>query len=466
MFSITHNMSAMNAQRQFNQVSVGLKKTTEKVSSGYRINRAADDAAGLTISEKMRSQIRGLNQGADNIQDGISLMQIADGALAEVSDMVHRLNELSIKSANGTNTSQDRMALQAEADQILEEIDRIGATTEFNTMKIFDKSEIEKRIGPITNLVTSPSADLGHMKEAYQYPGDGKYYPAATLDFSKITADNIDRLNGCFFSFNCGLGCSEVFHITFITGQDGNQSTYPSNLNTASTHKYVVDISGCTSGPELTSRVMDFIQAHPSTNHSSSDTPKDVSVSHATSLTTADGGNTLVIYTNRDSYGRTSAADAKNTYSTGTRGGVNFSSLTSLLEQDPVLDFNIQCSNSYDDCELIHTRPMNSEILGLSGFDITTQEAAQISMDRISNALSTVSSHRSEYGAFQNRLEHSYANVMNIAENTQAAESAIRDADMATEIANMTKDQILSQAGIAMMTQANMSKEGILTLLQ
>ena len=134
---IAHNMMAMNAQRQFNIVGNTKKKSMEKLSSGYRINRAADDAAGLTISEKMRGQIRGLTQGVNNTQDGISLLQVADGALSEVSDMLHRITELSVKSANGTNTESDRQAIQKEINQILYEINRISDATQFNSKQLF-----------------------------------------------------------------------------------------------------------------------------------------------------------------------------------------------------------------------------------------------------------------------------------------------------------------------------------------
>ena len=137
MITIAHNLSAMNAQRQFGINTQSKTKSTEKLSSGYKINRAADDAAGLSISEKMRRQIRGLTQGVRNTQDGVSLCQVADGALAEVNDMLHRITELSVKSANGTNSEQDRQYIQEEINQILQEIDRIGDATEFNEIKIF-----------------------------------------------------------------------------------------------------------------------------------------------------------------------------------------------------------------------------------------------------------------------------------------------------------------------------------------
>lgn len=154
MFSIKHNMAAMNANRQLNMVSESTAKSTEKLSSGYKINRAADDAAGLAISEKMRKQIRGLDQGIKNTQDGISLCQVADGALAEVHEMLHRITELAVKAANGTNSHEDRQAMQQEITQLLTEVDRIGDTTAFNEMKIFKGTEI-----PLFNEDGSPAIE-------------------------------------------------------------------------------------------------------------------------------------------------------------------------------------------------------------------------------------------------------------------------------------------------------------------
>ena len=275
-------MASLNAMRQLNTVTTSKKKSTEKLSSGYKINRAADDAAGLTISEKMRSLIRGLNQGADNIQDGVSLMQIADGALAEVHDMLHRANELAVKSANGTNTDADREAIQAEVDQILDEVDRIGASTTFNTMHIFDRETIEAAVGPISKLVTSPSAETGFLSEAYQT--NSGYYPAASMDFSHVNSSNIDSLNGAYFSFTCTAGCGESFKISFVTGEDGTKSTGPTNPNTSSAHNYVIDISNCTSGTDLINTAMNYITEHPARTSGAASIGEGIGVSHSNVL--------------------------------------------------------------------------------------------------------------------------------------------------------------------------------------
>jgi len=204
---VAHNMLAMNASRMFGKVNTSQKKSTEKLSSGYKINRAADDAAGLTISEKMRSLIRGLDQGTDNIQDGISLIQIADGALSEVNTMLHRMTELAVKAANGTNTEADRAAIQDEINEISLEITRIGRSTTFNTMPILDDITGTEDGGKITKLVTSPAAEGGYLTDAYFDGRTNSYFPSAELDFSGINSTNVKDLYNNGFSFVCGHGC-------------------------------------------------------------------------------------------------------------------------------------------------------------------------------------------------------------------------------------------------------------------
>ena len=180
---INHNMRAMKAQRNMGINNTNAGKSMEKLSSGLRINRAGDDAAGLSISEKMRNLIRSLDQGSENIQHGTSLVQIADGELAEVNDMLHRITELSVKAANGTNSESDRKAIQEEISQIIKEIDRIHTTAKFNETYLFDGTDPMHGEGnKLGGLVESPSALIGGMVEAYKK--EGKYYPAGILDFS------------------------------------------------------------------------------------------------------------------------------------------------------------------------------------------------------------------------------------------------------------------------------------------
>ena len=267
---VQHNLSAMNTSRQLGGVTNSLSKSTEKLSSGYRINRAADDAAGLSISEKMRSQIRGLNKASSNAQDGISLIQVAEGALNETHSILQRMNELATQAANDTNTSKDRDAIQQEMDQLTSEIDRIRSTTQFNAMNLLD---------------------------------------------------------GSFTGKNLQVGS--------LSGQS----------------------------------------------------------------------------------------------------------------------IGISISN------------MNASSLGVSGLKVSSFSQAGTSMSKIQAAIDKVSKQRSKLGALQNRLEHTINNLDTTAENTQAAESRVRDTDMASEMVQYSKNNILTQAGQSMLAQANQSNQGVLSLL-
>ena len=268
---VQHNLSAMNTSRQLNGVTSSLSKSTEKLSSGYRINRAGDDAAGLSISEKMRSQIRGLNKASDNAQDGISLIQVAEGALNETHSILQRMNELATQAANDTNTSSDRKAIQQEVDQLTSEIDRIRSTTQFNTQNLLD---------------------------------------------------------GSFSKKNLQIGS--------LSGQS----------------------------------------------------------------------------------------------------------------------ISISVSN------------MNATSLGVNGLKVSSFSGAGEAMSKIQVAIDKVSTQRSKLGALQNRLEHTINNLDTTSENTQAAESRIRDTDMADEMVQYSKNNILSQAGQSMLSQANQQTQGVLSLLQ
>lgn len=424
---VQHNLAAMNANRMFNITNNAKAKTTEKLSSGYRINRAADDAAGLAISEKMRRVIRGLNQGAENIQDGISLCQVADGALSTVDDILQRMNELSVQAANGTNSDEDREYIQEEIDQLVTEIDRIGETTSFNEIKIFDESEIENRMGKITSLVSSPSAESGRMAEAYQGT-DGKYYTAASLDFSKIDASNIDRLNGASFSFTCPYGCGEKFIIDLST--NGTGSTAEGLIRSSNKHTYTVDISGLTTGQQVVDAIYSYVSSNlPIRALASSEAAAlsgkvgGVGVSHRSALVKQ--GDTLYIIADK---AFTTAEEAQ---SSDTRKSVDSSRLTSILSSDPVLLLPIQCSSAIDDIEYVQTRLINGNVLTISGLSVSTEDDAVNAIGKIKYGLSYVSKLRSEIGAQQNRLEHTLNNNKNVAENTTAAESQIRDTDMA-----------------------------------
>lgn len=459
---VAHNLMAMNAQRQFNIGNSSKKKSAEKLSSGYRINRAADDASGLAISEKMRRQIRGLDQGADNIKDGISLVQVADGALAEVQDMLHRMTELSVKSANDTNSPEDRLYIQQEINQLANEIDRIGKNTTYNEMPLFDDMFGMDAEGSVTNLVSSPAAETGFLTESYQV--GSRFYPCASIDFSGINSRNIGKLNGQGFSFSCSESCKEVFDIKFMT--DGTPSS-ATNLSGRVRHNYVIDISDCSNGKDIVDKIYSYIKANIPNGYSSTGTikPDALYVSHSNELIKSDDGNKLIIASNSS---LTTKAAAESKYPRSgypDSGKIDCSELASLVEDEKINEIKIQCSSNHD-TETIHTHRMNANILGVRQVNVTSAVGAGKSLSVIEAANKKISSQRSELGAFQNRLEHALRINQNVSENTSAAESAIRDTDMAKEMMNYSLHNILEQAGVSMMAQANQINQEVLSLLQ
>ncbi len=459
---IAHNMLAMNTQRRLN-ISTNLKgKSSERLSSGFRINRSADDAAGLSISEKMRAQIRGLDQGADNIQDGISLIKTADGALNEVHAILQRMNELAVQAANDTNTATDRDAMQAEVDQLAAEITHIGKTTTFNTLQIFDDA-FKSNSNSITSLVSCPSADIGYLSEAIT---DGTYwYSAATIDFSSIDSSTIAKLDGKGFSFNCSQFCDEVFDFKFVT--DGTPSS-ASNLNGRVTHKYIIDISNCTNGSDIVNAIYDFVSQNlPVSNPSGTmyNLPGSLMVSHSNDMMKSADGNSLIIYANGSRY--SSENSAKNAYPNydPISGAIDCSSLVSVMDI-PVNLFNIQNGpNSHDSLQIPISR-MNAVYLNVSTLSLRSHVAAGRAITAVQEALEIVSSQRGTLGAYQNRLEHIYNYNLNTSENTQAAESRIRDTDMADEMIQYSLQSVLQQAGQAMLAQANSLSQNVLSLLK
>lgn len=460
---VAHNLTAYNTQRQFNLIDGSRSKSAEKLSSGFRINRAADDAAGLAISEKMRRQIRGLTQGTFNVQDGISALQVAEGALAEVHDMLHRLNELSVKSANDTLQETDREYIQMEVDNIVAEIDRVGETTDFNGRKLLgDIQGTAPEYTSLSDIIHCSSVGTGKMSEAYYT--DGYYHPAATLDFSGINSSNINMLDGKGFSFVCPRGCGETFKFTFDTTSDDSSRTGSSTLGGGGIHSYQVGIKSCTNGADIINNMWNalntykLIGQHIGTN--------DIQVAHDNMLVKT-GANSFAIYGIAEKY--STAARAQNWYKSvaGTsQGDVDCSELTGdeILNDDRNLW--IQTGTETGHGMFITINRVNGETIGIRNLNVSTQENAGASIDRVKGAIKYINTERSSLGAQQNRLEHTYKNLMNVVENTQAAESLIRDTDMAAEMVRYSLNNILAQAGQSMMSQANQANQGVLSLLQ
>ncbi len=453
---IKHNLSAMNANRQYGLVTGSLAKSTEKLSSGYQVNRAADDATGLAISEKMRRQIRGLTQASANCQDGISLVQIADGALNEVHDMLQRLTELSIKSATDTLNAEDRGYIQSEVSNIIAEIDKIAERTTFNNMPVLQgKRDGNSYAGSgsaviqsgLPGMITDASPDLqaGHLTTTYT---DGtKTYAAGVVDLSMINSSNIDQLDGQGFTMTCAT-CDNHYSVEFTS--DTNPD--PAKRISGQHYIYKVSTDGVTNGTELVDRIYSALDnGRPN--------------SHYTHL--VKDNDKLIIYDDRGQDNVSGDMSRLNTYQQRStlEPGIAISA-DELPENEGIPDIRIQCGAESGQCIEIKLPAINSTLLGINNTDVRTQEAASKAITDFKNALSYVSGERSRMGAYQNRLEHTIKNLDNVVENTTAAESQIRDTDMAREMVQFSLKNILAQAGQTMITQTNQSSQGVLSLLQ
>lgn len=465
MSSIKNNIQAMNASRNLNVTTGRRAKNTEKLSSGYRINRAADDAAGLSISEKMRKQIRGLEQGVRNTSDGVSLCQVADGALAEVHDMLNRVTELSIQSANGTMTKFERTAIQDEVSNIVSEISRVGMSTTFNGMHIFDLAGLTKEELIQVDLVKSPSADKGYLSEIYQF--GNAYYPAATMDFSAINIANIKKLYDKSFSFTCSAACAETFEFTFING-NGTQSAFlnPESVNQSVPHHYQIDIHGMTNGSQIVKALYDFIETHPARTNTTTQPDNGLMVSHSNVLVKSNDPTKLILRTEQR-YATEAAAQAQCDHYKNNKdyGKANFAEITGSADMRISNLFPIQSGAEGGEKLELEIERMNSGLLGISELDVTTVAGCNDALERTEFAMLAISRQRAKIGAQQNRLGSAISNGDNVVENTTAAESRIRDMDMATGMVMESMLNILDQAGQSMLTQANQVNRDVISLI-
>lgn len=694
---ISHNLYAMNAQRQYNMTGLNKKKSTEKLSSGYRINRAADDAAGLCISEKMRGQIRGLNKAADNAQDGVSYVQTADGALEEVVECLHRINELSIQAANGTNSDDDRRAINREVQELKTEIDRIFRTTKFNETYIWDGADgVEKgqytiefagnvqaaaynsKTGtvPGTNTrysdITDDSCEVmpysSYSISATEQDGvtvswtayNGKSYTTETIDWDTIKTgvdgnawsfrlgdyykasdtelfdkntkkplidrlvslnvnsnatldDVVQTINGTHISTSASCSVSGRFEDTSGAGKATGISVsasmnigaaYASKHNTAVNQPHTFDaaddayifptdaggnkvqVAGGSKGNLVSFPSAATVSAARSSSegwkfsffmegigtvtaestgvryYANDKTPDDeglwwrwVKYSNGNKykdeitrygsgtlgalmdaltgdkaaskpgiLTSKNGGCAdsggwigIEFSLKSDSpfqYGTTSStsvgsftlslsvgnSDTEQTVFDRVRNALNAETVLDIYSSSAANDhfytysgspkthmistykpvyqglattyspvnISIQAGAEADGQNKIPLKyeSLNIRKIGMDDTNTLTENASLLAIDQVSAALEKVSGQRSLFGAYQNRLEHTIANLANTEENTQAAESRIRDTDMAKEMVNLSKTNILAQAGEAMMAQANQIPQGVLSLLQ
>ena len=401
---VQHNLTAMNSNRMLRITQGAQAKSSEKLSSGYKINRAADDAAGLSISEKMRKQINGLDRAATNAQDGVSAVQTAEGALTEVHSMLQRMNELAVQAANGTNSEDDRAAIQAEVDQLITEIDRVAETTKFNETYLLKGDDAKPQI---TNE---------YFKET-----NFKFLNDALAEGStfEVKADAEQDTDGKLeYTFTTGLAVGKEWNGKEIVADDADVLAGQITLKDA-TNAEVEGINAVFSA-YATEMGLDSVPA-----------------------LTKDQGAT--------------AQD------------VELDSTKVTLTYNDTVDLSLHVGADSSDNNKIEMSidSMDSKSLGVSGLKVDGKSYLQATaaIDTIADAIAKVSAQRSDLGAVQNRLEHTIANLDNVVENTTAAESRIRDTDMAEEMVEYSKNNILAQAGQSMLAQANTATQGVLSLL-
>ena len=457
---VQHNLQAMNANRMLGITTRAQGKSTEKLSSGYRINRAADDAAGLSISEKMRKQIRGLDQASTNAQDGISAVQTAEGALTEVHSMLQRMNELAVQAANGTNSESDRKSIQDEMDQLTTEIDRVAETTKFN------EAYLLKGNGKVSTL-TIGAKDAG-------IAGSLRGVGTGTAEFIMDELKEGEQITIGSKGFTIGTAINEVKdEITsgtvtingteYTVGAKDDEST---NTYTADTLKTFVN-----EGAKVVIGNTTYVAA---TMNQDGKTTGGVSKNDA-SIITKDEAYALISEELKKA--SSVGADAGSEATMGTvptaadadDGKITFTitEATAKTKQGLQLSLHVGADADENNKIAVTIDTMDSAGLGVKGLNVVdnTGAKATYAIDAIADAVAKVSDTRSALGAIQNRLEHTIANLDNVVENTTAAESQIRDTDMAEEMVSYSKNNILAQAGQAMLAQANSSTQGVLSLL-
>lgn len=541
---VQHNLKAMNANRMLNINAKASSGSTEKLSSGYRVNRAADDAAGLAISEKMRKQIRGLTQGSRNAEDGISCVQTAEGALAEVQDMLQRMNELAVQAANGTNSVTDRKYIQDEIDQLVTEIDRVSETTKFNeTYLLKGDEELPENLVHTFNYVKGDKIDqLGTSsvlnakldKVMVNYNGvDNVYVVSASIssagskesmtadvktkgsDFTKylasgevgtsssVTSVAMSTSYAMFKNTNLnGVALQKMANGTVYADKDAYiYDTETKNIihikATEDLGPYVKHIDGADDStytmdkryrllynvnPEVTGfedtlgmpttvdplTKNDFLGAT-SENQLYNKDGEAITGMGLYKYFNENGDYTGGLYADKDATKKIIENDTTSSlyygkYITNLTEKVT-AALTFSVHAGADSDLNNRISATIDTMSAagLGVNKLKSSSIGIVD---ETGDNAREAIDVVGEALKIVSTQRSILGAVQNRLEHTIANLDNVVENTTAAESAIRDTDMADEMVKFSNNQVLLQAGQSILAQANQSNQGVLSLLQ
>ncbi|SFC86715.1 flagellin [Clostridium uliginosum] len=529
---INHNMNAMNAHRMMGGNTANTGKAMEKLSSGLRINRAGDDAAGLAISEKMRGQIRGLDQASRNGQDGISMIQTAEGALNETHSILQRMRELAVQSSNDTNVSVDRGEIQKEMDELAKEVTRIANNTEFNTQKLINggidangikaakfhigansgqdielsiKAMDAKSLGVSRDLVTATGTGAGNVKSAtFQSTVGSKVVDGAVITFAyskvnaspataskvdgaanftsadlsklnadtnmtiKVGADTYTLTNTALKAWDDKAGHNAITDTTAFLGNavnatGGKLSDVVNITNasgkisleakTAGANAITVNYNGTDIGK--VAGVFGMADKLTNTGNAEVKPGEKITISNAT------GDNQVIDITDKAA---TSLKVTSGDYAGMTINTIAGQALKDLTAANDKV--TVAATTTAATVTTFANNEKTADAVTEAGIDVSTQDKASKSITTIQTAIETVSAERSKLGAYQNRLEHTINNLGTSSENLQSAESRIRDVDMAKEMMNFSKNNILSQASQAMLAQAKSQPEAVLQLLR
>lgn len=469
---VAHNIVAMNAQRQLNINTSDKSKNTEKLSSGYKINRAADDAAGLSISEKLRWQVRGLNRAAQNIQDGTSLVQVTDGALNEAESILQRMRELSVQAANDTNTDTDRNAIQQEINQGITELNRIAETTTFNG--IFPlRAQDQYALDPTISENTTPTQveqGVYNMDSTLYVDTDGtgdlKPVEGVSIDFASTVPADLDQKN---FYVTCSAACNQVFSFSFDNSIGSGSSTIRTVTQDGRDNLYLtIGTSNMTTGasiPTTIANLLDSIGAETSNSNYEIGHANSLNIKGSSMIFYATSGSANTSHSNSTLHDE-NGNDLKSGFYYGSVYLTGMEEQISMETQASKWGLKVQAGSLSDQAIDVPLMWMEARKMGIDPLNVSTHDSASFAITAVDNAIGWLNDKRSELGAIQNRLEHAYDLNTNTSENTDSAESRIRDTDMAKTMVDFSRSSILEQMGQSMMAQANSFNESVLSLLQ
>ena len=495
--TINTNVASLNAQRNLNSSQSSMATTLQRLSSGLRINSAKDDAAGLSISERMTSQIRGLNQAVRNANDGVSLAQTAEGALTSAGDILQRMRELAVQSANATNSASDRNALQGEVSQLAQELDRIATTTNFNGRNLFDGSfgTAQFQVGANANqtigVTTANLRTTNYGNNQVKAGATGSGVGAGALATAQAITGGALTVNGAIGSKDITVVAASsaktiAGQINNVSGETGVTATARTDVKATfsaagsyaltiksdnSTAETITFSLGSASGDDLSAAVTAF-------NDKSGKTGVTASLNSdktAIVLTNATGNDISIADTTAANSGTTTLqaveADGKTTVGTSRVLAADTTADTSIVVGQIVFDsektFSVaQATGGTNLLGAAGPVSTASTLNKVSEVDISSVDGSNKALKTIDSALSLINGQRASYGALQNRLEATISNLSTVSENLSSSRSRIKDADFATETANLSRNQILQQAGTAMLAQANSLPQNVLSLLR